>query len=280
MSQQIACPLASALSEILARRLSENPGETWEAVVQPPPATPLPDMAVPAVLSLSGAITGEVYLSLARADLLELGASLQSGSVPDSAADPAAPLLAALTSLADDLRQALSPAHGPVGCRVTTAQAAPAGLERLASISLRSEVGRAATLLLLCPGELLRQLAPAIRPGDHATTSAARGAYGRAAGEPLPIERVIDVPLNVHLRFGQRQLSLQEVLELATGSLVELDRQVEEPVDLILDGRVIARGEVVIVDGNYGMRVTELPPPPFGATQAFGAAQALGAARK
>ena len=72
------------------------------------------------------------------------------------------------------------------------------------------------------------------------------------------LERVIDVPLAVTLRFGQRQMRLREVLELNTGSLVELDRQVEEPVDLLLGERVIARGEVVIVDGNYGLRVTEI----------------------
>lgn len=70
--------------------------------------------------------------------------------------------------------------------------------------------------------------------------------------------RVIDVPLSVTLRFGQRNMRLCDVLELNTGAVVELDRQVEDPVDLILDERVIARGEVVIVDGNYGLRVTEI----------------------
>lgn len=74
--------------------------------------------------------------------------------------------------------------------------------------------------------------------------------------------RVIDVPLTVTLRFGQRSMRLREVLELNTGVLVELDRQVEDPVDLILDERVIARGEVVIVDGNYGLRVTEIVERP------------------
>ncbi|MGI4755495.1 MAG: FliM/FliN family flagellar motor switch protein [Janthinobacterium lividum] len=72
------------------------------------------------------------------------------------------------------------------------------------------------------------------------------------------IERVIDVPLNVTLRFGERQMRLREVLDLNTGSLVELDRQVEAPVDLMLGERVIARGEVIIVDGNYGLRVLEV----------------------
>ena len=74
----------------------------------------------------------------------------------------------------------------------------------------------------------------------------------------VQIDRVIDVPLQVTLRFGERQMRLRDVLELNTGSLVELDRQVEEPVDLMLGERVIARGEVVIVDGNYGLRVMEV----------------------
>ena len=72
---------------------------------------------------------------------------------------------------------------------------------------------------------------------------------------------VMDVELNVTLRFGQRQLSLREVMDLSSGSVVELDREVDEPVELVLDGRVIARGEAVIVDGNYGVRVTEVLHP-------------------
>jgi len=71
----------------------------------------------------------------------------------------------------------------------------------------------------------------------------------------------MNVELNVTLRFGKRQLTLREVLELTTGSVVELDRQVEEPVELLLNGLVIARGEAVVIDGNYGLRVTEVTQP-------------------
>jgi flagellar motor switch protein FliN/FliY len=71
----------------------------------------------------------------------------------------------------------------------------------------------------------------------------------------------MDVELNVSLRFGQRRLPLSEILELSSGSIVELDRTVNEPVELYLDGKLIARGEAVIVDGNYGLRVTEIPQP-------------------
>ena len=72
---------------------------------------------------------------------------------------------------------------------------------------------------------------------------------------------MLDVELNVLLRFGQRQLTLREVLELKSGSVIELDRRVDEPVELLLDGRVIARGEAAIVNGNYGLRVTEIVRP-------------------
>lgn len=90
---------------------------------------------------------------------------------------------------------------------------------------------------------------------------------GVIAGQvPTPVESknldlVLNVELNVTLRFGQRLLTLREVLDLTTGSVVELDRQVEEPIELLLDGKVIARGEAVVVDGNYGLRVTEVPQP-------------------
>jgi flagellar motor switch protein FliN/FliY len=71
----------------------------------------------------------------------------------------------------------------------------------------------------------------------------------------------MDVELNVLLRFGQREMPLRDVLDLTSGSIIELDRQVDDPVELLLDGKVIARGEAVIVDGNYGLRVTEIPQP-------------------
>jgi flagellar motor switch protein FliN/FliY len=84
---------------------------------------------------------------------------------------------------------------------------------------------------------------------------------GQVGPTPLNLKLVMDVELNVTLRFGQRQLALREVLELTSGSVIELDRQVEEPVELLLEGKVIARGEAVVIDGNYGLRVTEVPQP-------------------
>jgi flagellar motor switch protein FliN len=69
---------------------------------------------------------------------------------------------------------------------------------------------------------------------------------------------LLGVNLNLTLRFGQRVLPLREILDLTSGSVIELDREVEEPADLLLGDKLIARGEVVIVDGNYGIRITEV----------------------
>lgn len=74
------------------------------------------------------------------------------------------------------------------------------------------------------------------------------------------LQALMDVELAVTLRFGSRQLLLREVLDLAPGSVVELDRQIQDPVDMLLDGKVVARGEIVVIDGNYGLRVTEVAP--------------------
>ena len=125
----------------------------------------------------------------------------------------------------------------------------------------RMELGRSdrthCVLQVLADDELVESFRVAEWSVSHTT---ARGDAQQAVAPEL--ERVIDVPLTVTLRFGQRSMRLREVLELNTGALVELDRQVEDPVDLILDERVIARGEVVIVDGNYGLRVTEIVERP------------------
>jgi flagellar motor switch protein FliN/FliY len=73
--------------------------------------------------------------------------------------------------------------------------------------------------------------------------------------------RLLDVGLDVKLRFGTRRMLLRDVLALSAGIVVELDSQLHSPVDLLLDGRVIAQGEVVVVDGKYGLRVTDIPDP-------------------
>jgi flagellar motor switch protein FliN/FliY len=79
------------------------------------------------------------------------------------------------------------------------------------------------------------------------------------ANDNQKLELLLDVNLALTLRFGQRDLTLREILDLNAGSVIELDRAVEEPAELLLGDKVIARGQVVTVDGNYGIRITDMP---------------------
>jgi flagellar motor switch protein FliN len=80
---------------------------------------------------------------------------------------------------------------------------------------------------------------------------------------PLPsLDLLLDVELEATIRFGGRQLPLREILSMTVGSVVELDKRIDEPAELFVAGRLIARGEVVVVEGNFGLRVTEVVSSP------------------
>lgn len=74
----------------------------------------------------------------------------------------------------------------------------------------------------------------------------------------INLDLLMDVELEVTLRFGQREMLLGDILKLAPGSVVELDQEVQDPVELLVGNKVIAWGEVVTVDGSYGLRITGL----------------------
>jgi flagellar motor switch protein FliN/FliY len=75
------------------------------------------------------------------------------------------------------------------------------------------------------------------------------------------VELLLDVELEAALRFGCCEMPLGEILELGPGDVVELDRHVTDPVDLVVGDKIVARGEVVLVNGNFGLRVTEVAMP-------------------
>ena len=101
--------------------------------------------------------------------------------------------------------------------------------------------------------------------GPAAESGVRPAAPTSSAPEPDPntanYRRLFDVGLGVKLRFGTRHMLLRDVLALSSGLVVELDNQLNSPVDLLLDGRVIARGDVVVIDGKYGLRVTDVVDP-------------------
>jgi flagellar motor switch protein FliN/FliY len=78
------------------------------------------------------------------------------------------------------------------------------------------------------------------------------------AGSPGSMDLLLDVELPVSVSFGRAQLMLKDVIKLTTGSIVELNRSLSEPVEVIVNNCVIARGEVVVVEGNYGIRIKQV----------------------
>jgi flagellar motor switch protein FliN len=82
-----------------------------------------------------------------------------------------------------------------------------------------------------------------------------------SGGRSANLELLLDVRLDATIRFGQKRMLLRDILELHPGTAVALDRMVQEPVELLVGGRVVAQGEVVIIDGNYGLRITEILTP-------------------
>jgi flagellar motor switch protein FliN/FliY len=128
-------------------------------------------------------------------------------------------------------------------------------------IALQAAGGSKPVLIeLRCDQALLQSLAQCLAPQEAAPNSAGRAPSEAPsiATERNNMQLIMDVELSLTLRFGQKTLALSEIADLATGSVIELDRVVDEPVELLLGERVIARGEVVIVDGNYGLRIVEL----------------------
>jgi flagellar motor switch protein FliN/FliY len=72
---------------------------------------------------------------------------------------------------------------------------------------------------------------------------------------------LLDIELDATLRFGSQVLPLKSVLALGLGDVLELDRHVSEPVDLVVGDRIVARGEVVVVSGNFALLITEVAAP-------------------
>lgn len=170
------------------------------------------------------------------------------------------------------LNQALSGAAQAIGrrlkrdvsCDKGSAEGPPAA--GLTTIEIALEMGDAllGTLYVAFGAELVKTFDSENRPAapesaDPTTPAVATQPAGRPQSSG-PIDLLLDVELPVSVSFGRTQLPLKDVIKLTTGSIVELNRTVSEPVEIIVNNCVIARGEVVVIDGNYGVRIHQIIP--------------------
>ncbi|HUJ24565.1 MAG TPA: flagellar motor switch protein FliN [Myxococcales bacterium] len=79
-----------------------------------------------------------------------------------------------------------------------------------------------------------------------------------ALAQPRKLEHLLDVPLEVSVELGRSRLSIQALLALGPGSVVELDKLAGEPLDILVNGRLVARGEAVVVNDKFGVRITDI----------------------
>ncbi len=100
-----------------------------------------------------------------------------------------------------------------------------------------------------------------VRAPKPASPPAANAQAAPSPSFSAGIDLLLDVELEAALRFGCKELPLSEILDLGPGDVVQLDRNVADPVDLIVADKIVARGEVVLVNGNFGLRITEVAAP-------------------
>lgn len=117
---------------------------------------------------------------------------------------------------------------------------------------------------------LAEQTAAQIEPATSASTDAAAAQPAADLFQPLTpvaadgqsdIDMIMDIPVQMSVELGRTRLTIKSILQLGQGSVVELDGLAGEPMDIYVNGYLIAQGEVVVVDEKYGIRVTDIITP-------------------
>ena len=243
-----AAAFATAVADALAKAI----GAPWplEVMEAAEPST-RHGQPVHFRLSVEGALRGECFVEFYDPQVNPLATKILGRAPVDEEGETA--LLKVLAGATGGLKSLLATQYGDLSFRLDRVSGLAFGGMFVVPLAASADKS-GAPVLLYFDGQLLAALCAASAGSGTTVASASRF-------DSANLQLVMDVELSVSLRFGQRQLPLREVLDLSSGSVIELDRMVDEPVELLLDGKVIARGEAVIVDGNYGLRVTEIPQP-------------------
>ncbi|GAA4348553.1 hypothetical protein GCM10023165_34490 [Variovorax defluvii] len=102
--------------------------------------------------------------------------------------------------------------------------------------------------------------APAASPAGAQVFQPLQGAPG-GSSTSVEIERILDVPVQLMAEIGRTRITIKNLLQLSQGSVVELDALAGQPLDVLINGYLIAQGEVVVVNEKYGIRLTDIVTP-------------------
>jgi flagellar motor switch protein FliN/FliY len=245
-------PLAGAICQALADVFAQKFGSAWTVDSNVGEASPGADAKqISFGITVAGAFHGNAALALTTSDAALLAQNFTDppAEFNDEQKNSAQALLQEITSMAGGL---LQNQFGSIKLEVSSIEP-PTWQGTGIVLRVTDTTRRAVTLYLLIGNELMEAMVS--NPSISTTTESGK----KTIVSDTNLDLLMGVDLTLTLRFGTRTLTLREILDLTSGSVVELDRQVQEPADLLLGDKLIARGEVVIVDGNYGLRITELP---------------------
>jgi len=195
--------------------------------------------------SLDGDLTGTIVVILNS----EVAALLENGPVPQE-------LTAALTPALDDAVVALGPALGSLRHEAAQTLDAEVALssatshDTIAVVPFVTATAAFGSLVVL----LNRPVAVENTTATFETLATALTGSSPARG----VELLNDVEMGVTAELGRTRMTIREMLGLQPGSVVELDRAAGSPVDLLVNGTLVARGEVVVIDEEFGVRITEI----------------------
>ncbi len=97
---------------------------------------------------------------------------------------------------------------------------------------------------------------------DAATQSAATQVTGNAAdGNSANMGMLMDIPVTLSMELGRTRVSIRDLMNFKSGSVVELQKMTDEPMDVLVNGTLVARGEAVVIDDRFGIRLTDVVSP-------------------
>ncbi|CAA2109844.1 flagellar motor switch protein FliN [Variovorax paradoxus] len=102
---------------------------------------------------------------------------------------------------------------------------------------------------------------PAVAPATAQVFQQIQEAAAPSTATPVDIARVLDVPVQLTAEIGRTRITIKNLLQLSQGSVVELDGLAGQPLDVLINGYLIAQGEVVVVNEKYGIRLTDIVTP-------------------
>jgi flagellar motor switch protein FliN/FliY len=237
-------PLFEAIAREVAGAVVALVGETTQLVAQ----TTVPQPVWTTALRASGARTGTIRVGLTEEDGRRISGLVLGLDEATPAADDA--VLDTLREIGRQAIGALTQAPEAAGVVLAVEDVWRAAPESTGTRAWRFTLPGGTDVSIVLGGELADSV-DAAPSEDHAADAA-------PAPGGVHLDLLLDLDLPLSVRFGQTQLTVQSLTRLAPGSVIDLHRSLEEPVEVLVSGRVVARGEVVVVDGNYGVRVTEV----------------------